>query len=226
MINLSPKRLTPAIKVLAVLGCSTLMPMQSAWADEPGTDPNCYDEANAGAVGQADWTGCAGMYIITGPKLTEATLEGNKVNHDGVDYTFGDSAHNIFTGQVMGMGYLFSNSDFNEDISYWDTSKVTDMEGMFMEATAFNQDLSEWNVKKIPDEPSSFDEDIKSEWADAKHPKWGTAGGEAKTTVATDKPADPKCYDAANAKIVGKAGWIGCSGMYIASDKTDLEARA
>ena len=36
-------------------------------------------------------------------------------------------------------------SSFNQDISQWNVSNVTDMYGMFEEASSFNQDISRWN---------------------------------------------------------------------------------
>ena len=126
----------------------------AATTDTP-TNP-CYVAANAGTVGQAGWDGCAGMYIISSSKLTEATVEGYKVSVDGVDYTFGNSDHNIFTGQVESMGSLFSNSNFNEDIGYWDTSNVTNMQQMFSGATAFDQDIGGWDTSNVTNMENMF----------------------------------------------------------------------
>ena len=38
-------------------------------------------------------------------------------------------------------------SAFNQDISNWDVSNVTNFERMFKRAKAFGQDLSKWNIK-------------------------------------------------------------------------------
>ena len=44
---------------------------------------------------------------------------------------------------------FYKASKFNQDISNWDVSKVTNMEGMFERATSFNQDISSWDVRKV-----------------------------------------------------------------------------
>jgi surface protein len=68
---------------------------------------------------------------------------------------------------------IFSESEaFNQDISGWDVSNVTDMKGMFLNTTAFNQDLSGWCVLSIPSEPSNFATGATS-WVLPK-PVWGT----------------------------------------------------
>ena len=42
----------------------------------------------------------------------------------------------------FGCGY------FNQPLDKWNTSNVTDMEGMFSSCVDFNQDLNSWNISK------------------------------------------------------------------------------
>ena len=51
-----------------------------------------------------------------------------------------------YDGGVQGFG---GKSTFNGDISKWNTGKVTNMEGMFYQASAFNQDIGSWNTGKV-----------------------------------------------------------------------------
>ena len=44
---------------------------------------------------------------------------------------------------------FYNDATFNQDISEWDVSNVTDMWHMFEGAAAFNQDISEWNTSKV-----------------------------------------------------------------------------
>ena len=53
------------------------------------------------------------------------------------------------------LGYPFdqlcnpNKADFNEDLSKWDTSKVTGMYSMFLDAAAFNQPLNDWDTSSV-----------------------------------------------------------------------------
>ena len=67
---------------------------------------------------------------------------------------------------VTDMSEMFSNSPFNQNISFWDVSNVKDMRCMFSESF-FNQDISSWDVSKVTDMRSmfsfsSFNHDISS----------------------------------------------------------------
>ena len=61
--------------------------------------------------------------------------------------------------EVLAMGYLFHGAtSFNIDVSKWltSTSKVTSLAGVFKTATAFNQPLTNWETSKITDLYETF----------------------------------------------------------------------
>ena len=47
---------------------------------------------------------------------------------------------------------------FNQDLSKWDVSRVTDMRWMFCYAKSFNQDLSKWDVSRVTNMDWMFSE--------------------------------------------------------------------
>ena len=48
------------------------------------------------------------------------------------------------------MGRMFLNAkNFNQDISEWDVSKVTDMDSMFCVAESFNRENAPWYTSKF-----------------------------------------------------------------------------
>lgn len=55
--------------------------------------------------------------------------------------------------------YAFYRSSFNNDISGWDTSSITNMSHMFQGASAFNQPIENWDVSNVTDMSYMFAED-------------------------------------------------------------------
>ena len=60
------------------------------------------------------------------------------------------SINNWDTSSVTDMTYMFLNADiFNQPVGNWNTSSVTSMNQMFRSAEAFNQDIGNWNVSNV-----------------------------------------------------------------------------
>ncbi|MDQ0568118.1 BspA family leucine-rich repeat surface protein [Mycoplasma yeatsii] len=62
------------------------------------------------------------------------------------------------TSNVTNMQGMFGGArSFNQDISNWNTSNVTEMSGMFWWATNFNQPIGNWNTSNVTDMSVMFD---------------------------------------------------------------------
>jgi surface protein len=62
------------------------------------------------------------------------------------------------THKVTGMPNMFAYAtNFNRDISGWNTGNVTNMSTMFSGATNFNSDISRWNTSKVTTMQSMFE---------------------------------------------------------------------
>jgi|GEM_PF-1160470 surface protein len=57
---------------------------------------------------------------------------------------------------------IISSMRFNQDISKWDVSSVTNMEAMFSHAAMFNQPINDWDVSNVESMRSMFDNFLKS----------------------------------------------------------------
>ena len=110
---------------------------------------SCYS-ADPNTIGTV--SPCTGMLIVDQTMLNTAVSNGSYAitGPDSNSYTFGNSARNIFTGQMTSMYGLFRDkTSFNADIGYWDVSNVTDMTNMFRGASSFNKDIGSWDVSKV-----------------------------------------------------------------------------
>ena len=79
----------------------------------------------------------------TKEELREIIAE--RINNEGNEVDLND----IDVSGITDMSYLFEGLDFNGNISKWNVSKVTNMEGMFYGCRNFNQDISCWSVSKV-----------------------------------------------------------------------------
>ena len=57
--------------------------------------------------------------------------------------------NNVDVSNVTDMKDVFSLTGFTGDVSEWDVSAVTTMEGMFGGCMKFNGDISDWNVRSV-----------------------------------------------------------------------------
>ena len=72
--------------------------------------------------------------------------------------TFNQDISSWKTSKVTDMSYMFSGATvFNKPIGNWDTSKVTDMSYMFARATAFNQPIGNWDTSNVTTMAHMFD---------------------------------------------------------------------
>jgi surface protein len=58
---------------------------------------------------------------------------------------------------TLDAGYCSNAASFDDDISQWNVSRVTNMNAMFHSASAFNQDLSQWEVSRVTTFESMFE---------------------------------------------------------------------
>lgn len=122
--------------------------------------PSCYDPLNVGNIGTVGV--CLDLLIVDNQLIKDVVLQNgifSDVNLTRTDWSVSD----LFTGQVTDMSNLFFNfvdgsliNDLNsEDIGYWDTSRVTNMDLLFVQSN-YNKDLSSWDTSNVTSMVATF----------------------------------------------------------------------
>ena len=107
-----------------------------------------YLAENGITIKARDWANIGDSGIING---VEIRVVGSVELSQFVDF---NSLNEICTTKIVDMSGLFSSTsnnvqNFNHDISSWDVSNVTRMDGMFGGATLFNKPLNDWDVSNV-----------------------------------------------------------------------------
>ena len=73
-------------------------------------------------------------------------------------YDFDQDISSWNTSNVTNMSGMFNNISFNQDINYWNTSNVTDMSKMFNSNLTFNQNIGSWDVSNVTNMSQMFND--------------------------------------------------------------------
>lgn len=96
-------------------------------------------------------TGKYNMYINATDDDIRSIVE-REIKHYGIHANL----NHILVDDITDMTSLFTDLDFDGDISQWNVGKVTDMSYVF-ERSTFNGDISDWNVRNVRKHDHCFD---------------------------------------------------------------------
>ena len=123
-----------------------------------------YLDVNGVTVKARDWAAVGDVGTINGVQYTVVDREMlDQMLLDEQDVT------KVCTTRITDMERLFMTAyQFNQDISSWDVSNVTNMNWMFGGASSFNQPIGNWDVSNVTDmsrlfQALDFNQDI-SNW--------------------------------------------------------------
>lgn len=88
------------------------------------------------------------LYIATGGSASSVAAD-----------VYGHPIGSWCVSELDDFSFVFSGqSDFNEDLSGWNTSRAITLRSIFQGASSFNQDLSSWDVSRVQDFRSAFEQ--------------------------------------------------------------------
>lgn len=127
-----------------LIGISFAFLTSCSTSDDNGPDNPIYLDTNGVTIKAKDWAliGDSGVVNGIGYTIVNAQTLKNMI-------AAGDDVTRVCTSRVTDMSSLGFHIYFNQDISNWDVSKVTNMWGMFKGIGFFNQDISNWDVSNV-----------------------------------------------------------------------------
>ena len=185
--DLDGDTLTYTVDATTSNGTATSTGTQVAYTPNPGftgsdsftytvTDGTNTDTAIVSLI-VSNFVSNGGYTIVCDSLSNGATLTlgiNTYTKRDSSQITVGNAADSCTSG-IVNMNNLFrvggvhgGTTTFNADISHWDTSDVTSIFAMFLDATSFNQDISNWDTSNVTnmeftfDGASAFNQDIGS----------------------------------------------------------------
>ncbi|MEK9727395.1 MAG: glycine-rich protein, partial [Candidatus Margulisiibacteriota bacterium] len=112
------------------------------------------NSTNVGQQLMVDGESPSALYTIANNHYLDTIKNGIGSSHSDADFV------SINTTLVTTMNELFKNNlDFNGDISHYDVSNVTTMEGLFYGESGnhnFNQNIGNWNVNNVTNMKNAF----------------------------------------------------------------------
>ena len=130
--------------------------------DEKGCPPPIYLDETGITMKATDAAVIGGSYELNEVfyLVVDSTLLSNMIENE-------EDITQVITTFISNLSHLINRSPswnlswnygvtFNQDISSWDVSNVTDMSDSFIDLPAFNQDISPWNVSNMTDMSGTF----------------------------------------------------------------------
>ena len=159
---------TRLVSVLLIISCDVV------YLDANGVTIKACESANIGDVGTINGV----EYTVVDRAMLDEMIANNEdltvvcttrvsnMGNNNINYSlflselsddtnpsnFNQDISSWDTSNVTDMSFMFlNNQTFNQPIGNWDTSSVTDMQWMFYRNSAFNQDIGNWDTSSVTD---------------------------------------------------------------------------